>query len=733
MVLSVPSSAFVALPSGNNYATVTAPSGTTAGDILVAWMFQDNDGSLYNMSAPQGWTLEASAGGGIRGYGKVWRKTAGSSEPGSYTFGTTSVADTIVTICRVTGITDPNDLYITALVQKGAAGLSHPSPALFTSETDGVYIAMWSGVVAASNTWGIPAGFTNRGPAALQTSYGQAVVASRTVGSGTSGPYTATTTTWNAGVTGDIDGAILIAQSASGTAGASLSTTAGMTATGIVSGGAGILPSATYQHLVDWGGDGLFTDTGDDVSARVDGKSAYTIRYGRDQARALSPIKPGTLSGLRLENSSRDYSPDNASSPLAGKLNPARPNKIIVVFQSVTYVLWQGHFDDFDLDATPGNRYVSVSGLDALADLSGAVNTPLYEGIRSGDVVHRILDAIGWPSDLRDIDPGVSVFRYWWEDGADAWTALDQVIKSEGPPAFITVDAQTGSFVYRDRSHRLTYPASTTVQATFRDKTTDPRFSWPLGYSTGWKDVINSVSFSVAQRAMVDPGVVWETDSTFIFSANEVKSVIASANEPFKNAITPVAGTDYYLNNGSINVSISRTSGGSTQILLQETGGSTAMITGLKLRANSVPVATTVTITSTDSVSIGAYGVKTYPEDAPWASGGDAQAVADIIVAARAQRLPTVQVRLEGGTSTILTQQLSRDLSDRVHVTDTETGVNADFHVEQIEHVIHGSGNKVHMTTLGCEKVGTTLDAASTVFRFGSSTNGKFGTNLFGH
>src|SRR4051812_385720 len=145
MVLSVPSSAFVALPSGNNYATVTAPSGTTAGDILVAWMFQDNDGSLYNMSAPQGWTLEASAGGGIRGYGKVWRKTAGSSEPGSYTFGTTSVADTIVTICRVTGITDPNDLYITALVQKGAAGLSHPSPALFTSETDGVYIAKWSG------------------------------------------------------------------------------------------------------------------------------------------------------------------------------------------------------------------------------------------------------------------------------------------------------------------------------------------------------------------------------------------------------------------------------------------------------------------------------------------------------------------------------------------------------------------------------------------------------------
>jgi hypothetical protein len=84
------------------------------------------------------------------------------------------------------------------------------------------------------------------------------------------------------------------------------------------------LMAATYKLLIDWNGNGNFADSADDVTARVlDQRTAVTVRYGRDQARQLSPTSPGELN-FELNNISRDYSPENASSPLAGFVAPAR-------------------------------------------------------------------------------------------------------------------------------------------------------------------------------------------------------------------------------------------------------------------------------------------------------------------------------------------------------------------------------------------------------------------------
>jgi hypothetical protein len=76
-----------------------------------------------------------------------------------------------------------------------------------------------------------------------------------------------------------------------------------------------------------------------------------------------------------------------------------------------------------------------------------------------------------------------------------------------------------------------------------------------------------------------------------------------------------------------------------------------------------------------------------------------------------------------------LTQQLARDLSDRVHITDTELGLSADFFIEQISHATSGHG-RVLTTTFGCEKADATSPA--NLFTFGAATNGKFGTGKFG-
>lgn len=732
MALAVASSSNA---SGSPWIQIDKPSGVANGDLLVAYTWLDNDGSLAAMTAPSGWQQLGGLGNYWNCFAKGWYKWAGFSEPSSYTFGGANNAQGMAVILRITGGDPSKVTFLTDFDLSSNSG-GHVSPAMLINASDSLYVALWATIINASTTWTLPGGFTNRGASLTQTAWMQGIVASRSGSTGTNGPYTCTASHANLSSFGDVTGAIVISQATSGVSGAVISAQARMTATAIVSGAPGIFPAISVKHLVDWAGNGNFTDTGDDVSSRVIAKETITITSGRDQSRALSPIKPGNLTGLALDNTSRDYSPDNSGSPLTGKINPARPYKVVVTWLSQDFILWNGHFDEFDIDPSPGNQRATITAVDALQDMSAGVSTPLYTGIRSGDAINYVLDAIGWPSTMRNVDSGVSVFRYWWEDGTNAWDVLQKIVNSEGPPALMYIDYNTGNFVFKDRSHRTINSASTSVQATFRDSGTDPRFSWPLGYSVGWKDIINTVTFTVNDRAMIDPDIVWSTDSQFNLTANQVISIIVTAQEPFINASVPQQDVDFVVPTGNVIVSIGRTSGQSTLITITETAGSTAIVQGMALRANSVPVRSTYTIQSFDSASQSAYGVKSYPLDAPWASRDDAQAIADIIVSQRAQRLPTVSVRLTGGTQTIQTHQFQRMLSDRVHVTDNSaagTGFDADCYLEQIQHTIRGAGNKIIETVFGCEKVGPVIDSPSTVFRFGISPNGKFGTGVFGH
>jgi hypothetical protein len=82
---------------------------------------------------------------------------------------------------------------------------------------------------------------------------------------------------------------------------------------------------ANYKVNIDWSNNGTWTNLGEDVTRRV--LPEINITYGRDQARALSPVANGSC-GFDLDNVSRDYSPENSSSPLVGNILPARPVRI---------------------------------------------------------------------------------------------------------------------------------------------------------------------------------------------------------------------------------------------------------------------------------------------------------------------------------------------------------------------------------------------------------------------
>ena len=199
--------------------------------------------------------------------------------------------------------------------------------------------------------------------------------------------------------------------------------------------------------------------------------------------------------------------------------------------------------------------------------------------------------------------------------------------------------------MFRDRHHRLTNTESLTSQATFSN-VAEPAFSAPLVYDQGWRDIVNSVTLSVDERA--PSGVleeVWASDKSYGIGDGETLVLRAELSDPVIGAVTPVGGIDYQLRSGTVTATLSRTTGASVTIFLKATGGP-AVVEALRLRAYPVAVRSTRQVFADDSESIRKYGRKSYTQDAPWVNVHDAEAIAEVILAHRAERLPIASFRV---------------------------------------------------------------------------------------
>lgn len=480
--------------------------------------------------------------------------------------------------------------------------------------------------------------------------------------------------------------------------------------------------------VVDWAKSGATTGAAD---VTLDVRGDVAAAFGRDQATALSPVAAGTGS-FDLDNTTRAYSPRNTSSPLFGNVIPARPVTITRTVGATTYTLFRGHTDDSSINPDVASKTVTLNLVDYLADFRGVrITTPLYRGVRSGDAVGYVLDAVGWTGG-RDLDAGASIFPLWWEDGTDAAEALGKILASEGPPALLTVDT-SGGIVFRDRHHRLVRSASTTVQATFRDSgTVEPVMQPGFAYDDGWANIVNAVQWAVDERGSGQTlAQVWQTEDSFTVAASQSLVIVLQASDPFLGAVTPVAGVDFTVTTGALaSVTLSRTSGLSTSVTLTATGAG-ASISGMALRAFPFPVARTVQVSSSDSTSSGKFGQRGVPSggEPVWCNRFDAQAIADLYVMMRKDPLPQINARFvcHDSETTKLGALLAVDLSDRVTVVETETVTNGPFYTERIGHDV--ASILEHEVTFGVEAVPAA--PASRGFLIGTSAIG--GTDALGY
>lgn len=223
--------------------------------------------------------------------------------------------------------------------------------------------------------------------------------------------------------------------------------------------------AAGYTVAVDWNSDGDFGDPNDDVTGDVLARGAVVFQYGRDQDRQIAPPAVGSMT-MTLCNADRIYSPENTDSPIADELSPAAPVTVETVVNDVLYPLFAGRIDDFDVHPDRGDRSADITVVGLLALLQGVkISTELYQAQRTGTLIGVILDTVGWAGP-RDLDLGATHVPWWWLEETDAYTALTDLLASEGPPSIAYVGGN-GTFIFRDRHHRLLRSASLVSQAVF--------------------------------------------------------------------------------------------------------------------------------------------------------------------------------------------------------------------------------------------------------------------------
>lgn len=234
--------------------------------------------------------------------------------------------------------------------------------------------------------------------------------------------------------------------------------------------------TSTYLHLGDPArgllGTGTLATT--DVFEDLTG-FWQALSTKRGSSRVDSPIlryEAGT-STCRLNNSDRRFDPTNLAGPYvslgATQVTPMRAVRYQATWAGVTYDLWRGYADSWDIDYAPPNYsscvLAATDGFKVLSQYERAAGAGVGAGEDTGARVGRILDGVGWSATDRIVAVGDSTVQATTLAG-DALSELQLTAESEIGDLYVDGG---GRVVFRNRHALLEDSRSTTSQATFGD------------------------------------------------------------------------------------------------------------------------------------------------------------------------------------------------------------------------------------------------------------------------
>jgi hypothetical protein len=182
-----------------------------------------------------------------------------------------------------------------------------------------------------------------------------------------------------------------------------------------------------------------------DVSNLLD-----SVNTNRGRNISSEQFQTGTAS-IRLLDQNGDFNPQNPASPYYTYLNPMRKMTITATYSGVTYPIFAGYITGYNTSTPKFNGdivYTTITAVDGFRLFQNAQFfgvTGAVAGETTGVRIGKILDTIGWPTTLRDIDTGLTTVQ---ADPATQRTAL---------AALQTVATTEYGAIYMDHSGRLTF------------------------------------------------------------------------------------------------------------------------------------------------------------------------------------------------------------------------------------------------------------------------------------
>ena len=186
-----------------------------------------------------------------------------------------------------------------------------------------------------------------------------------------------------------------------------------------------------------------------DVSDQV-----LSIQTKRGRNALSDQFQTGNLT-LKIVDENGDFNPQNPASPYYTYLSPMRKVQITATYSGVTYPIFQGFITSYVTTypkETDNVAYTTIQAVDAFR-LANNAQISTVTGASAGDLtgtrINQILNTIGWPTSMRDIDPGLTTVQADPGTNRTALQALTTIENSEYGALY--VDA-SGSFVFQDRS-----------------------------------------------------------------------------------------------------------------------------------------------------------------------------------------------------------------------------------------------------------------------------------------
>lgn len=186
-----------------------------------------------------------------------------------------------------------------------------------------------------------------------------------------------------------------------------------------------------------------------DVSTQV---TKISIKGGYN---LLTDQFEATTCNLRIYDPTGIWNPQNLSSPYAGKLIPNRKVRVSTTNNGVSNFLFSGYASSYNYTYPKDQNigYVDILATDAfrlfqLTSVSTIASTP--SGQTTGARINAILDAIQWPSSMRQIDTGDSLCQADPATTRTALGALKNVEMVEQGAFFINGE---GNAVFKSRSN----------------------------------------------------------------------------------------------------------------------------------------------------------------------------------------------------------------------------------------------------------------------------------------